>query len=168
MSDGTISIKIAHDYDMKSVQQAVERDKQNEEFIQNDEFFPNIVISEFRNASRLDGTVTIDRLKEALFEAVASVNDELNNFKQSATHTTLAEMPSGRVGNQSVLVYRYKRAVYCLALANLYERYASYDTTNDGEKKMELLQESINQIRRDARFAINDILGRRRITTELI
>lgn len=45
MSDGTISIKIAHDYDMKSVQQAVERDKQNEEFIQNDEFFPNIVIS---------------------------------------------------------------------------------------------------------------------------
>ncbi|WLY65023.1 head completion/stabilization protein [Pasteurella multocida] len=33
---------------------------------------------------------------------------------------------------------------------------------------MELLQESINQIRRDARFAINDILGRRRITTELI
>ncbi|HDR1113251.1 phage head protein [Pasteurella multocida] len=168
MSDGTISIKIAHDYDMKSVQQAVEGDKQNEAFIQNDEFFPNIVISEFRNASRLDGTVTIDRLKEALFEAVASVNDELNNFKQSATHTTLAEMPSGRVGNQSVLVYRYKRAVYCLALANLYERYASYDTTNDGEKKMELLQESINQIRRDARFAINDILGRRRITTELI
>ncbi|MFC0989585.1 head completion/stabilization protein [Pasteurella multocida] len=168
MSDGTISIKIAHDYDMKSVQQAVEGDKQNEAFIQNDKFFPNIVISEFRNASRLDGTVTIDRLKEALFEAVASVNDELNNFKQSATHTTLAEMPSGRVGNQSVLVYRYKRAVYCLALANLYERYASYDTTNDGEKKMELLQESINQIRRDARFAINDILGRRRITTELI
>ncbi|HAS02505.1 MAG TPA: phage head protein [Pasteurella multocida] len=168
MSDGTISIKIAHDYDMKSVQQAVERDKQNEEFIQNDEFFPNIVISEFRNASRLDGTVTIDRLKEALFEAVASVNDELNNFKQSATHTTLAEMPSGMIGNQSVLVYRYKRAVYCLALANLYERYVSYDTTNDGEKKMELLQESINQIRRDARFAINDILGRRRITTELI
>ncbi|MDA5624413.1 head completion/stabilization protein, partial [Pasteurella multocida] len=74
-------------------------------------------------------------------------------------------MPSGMIGNQSVLVYRYKRAVYCLALANLYERYASYDTANDGEKKMELLQESINQIRRDARFAINDILGRRRITT---
>ncbi|MFC1154463.1 head completion/stabilization protein [Pasteurella multocida] len=168
MSDGTISIKIAHDYDMQSVQQAVERDKQNEEFIQNDEFFPNIVISEFRNASRLDGTVTIDRLKEALFEAIASVNDELKHFKQSATHATLAEIPSLTVGNQSVLVYRYKRAVYCLAQANLYERYASYDTTNGGEKKMELLQESIEQIRRDARFAINDIIGRPRITTELI
>ncbi|HHT7764245.1 head completion/stabilization protein [Pasteurella multocida] len=168
MSDGTISIKIAQDYDMKSVQQAVERDKQDEEFIQNDEFFPNIVISEFRNASRLDGTVTIDRLKEALFESIASVNDELKEFRKKSTYATLAEMPSGMVGNQSVLVYRYKRAVYCLALANLYERYASYDTTNDGEKKMELLQESIDQIRRDARFAINDILGRRRITTELI
>ncbi|MGC6246658.1 head completion/stabilization protein, partial [Pasteurella multocida] len=89
-------------------------------------------------------------------------------FRKKSTYATLAEMPSGMIGNQSVLVYRYKRAVYCLALANLYERYASYDTTNDGEKKMELLQESINQIRRDARFAINDILGRRRITTELI
>ncbi|HDX1153315.1 MULTISPECIES: head completion/stabilization protein [Pasteurella] len=168
MSDGTISIKIAQNYDMRSVQEQVERDKQNEAFIQNDEFFPNIVISEFRNASRLDGTVTIDRLKEALFEAIASVNDELKHFKQSATHATLAEIPSLTVGNQSVLVYRYKRAVYCLAQANLYERYASYDTTNDGEKKMELLQESIEQIRRDARFAINDIIGRPRITTELI
>lgn len=168
MSDGTISIKIAQNYDMRSVQEQVERDKQNEAFIQNDEFFPNIVISEFRNASRLDGTVTIDRLKEALFEAIASVNDELKHFKQSATHATLAEIPSLTVGNQSVLVYSYKRAVYCLAQANLYERYASYDTTNDGEKKMELLQESIEQIRRDARFAINDIIGRPRITTELI
>lgn len=168
MSDGTISIKIAQNYDMQSVQEQVERDKKDEEFIQNDEFFPNIVIADFRNASRLDGTVTIDRLKEALFEAIASVNDELKHFKQSATHATLAEMPSLTVGNQSVLVYRYKRAVYCLAQANLYERYASYDTTNDGEKKMELLQESIEQIRRDARFAINDIIGRPRITTELI
>lgn len=168
MSDGTISIKIAQNYDMQSVQERVERDKKDEEFIQNDEFFPNIVISEFRNASRLDGTVTIDRLKEALFEAIASVNDELNEFKNASTYATLAEMPSCTVGNQSVLVYRYKRAIYCLALANLYERYASYDTTNDGEKKMELLQESIDQIRRDARFAINDIIGRPRITTELI
>lgn len=168
MSNGTISIKIAQDYDMKSVQQAVESDQQNELFIQNDEFFPDIEISEFRNASRLDGTVTLERVKDALFEAIASVNDELSGFRKNTHFSRLADMPSSTVGNQSILIYRYKRAVYCLAQANLYERYASYDTTKDGEKKMELLQESIDQIRRDARFAINDIIGRSRITTELI
>lgn len=67
-----------------------------------------------------------------------------------------------------MLIYRYKRAVNCLALANLYERYASYDSTNDGEKKMDLLKDSINELRRDARFAISDIIGKRRVDAELI
>ncbi|WP_298667083.1 head completion/stabilization protein, partial [uncultured Haemophilus sp.] len=49
-----------------------------------------------------------------------------------------------------------------------YERYASYDSTNDGEKKMDLLKDSINELRRDARFAISDIIGKRRVDAELI
>lgn len=168
MSDGTISIKIAPDYAMQSVQQALDNDRQNEEIIQNDPFFPDIDISEFRNASRLDGTVTFERLKDALIEAIASVNDELVSLKTAISASNLAQIDAALINQQSVLVYRYKRAVFCLAQANLYERYASYDTTNNGEKKIALLQKSIDQIRRDARFAINDILKRKRVTTELI
>lgn len=168
MSDGSISIKLAPDYEMGAVQKQVEGYGQGEDLVLNDLFFPPLKISDFRNQARLDGTVTTARLKDALIAAIAAVNDELEEFKQRSTSEAFADIPCPKINNESVLVYRYRRAVTCLALANLYERYTSYDTTNDGEKKAELLKDSINELRRDARFAISDILKRPRIDAELI
>lgn len=168
MSDGSISIKLAPDYEMGAVQKQVEDYGQGEDLVLNDLFFPPLKISDFRNQARLDGTVTTARLKDALIEAIAAVNDELEEFKQLSTSEAFADIPCPKINNESVLVYRYRRAVTCLALANLYERYTSYDTTNDGEKKAELLKDSINELRRDARFAISDILKRPRVDAELI
>lgn len=168
MSDGSISIKLAPDYEMGAVQKQVEDYGQGEDLVLNDLFFPPLKISDFRNQARLDGTVTTDRLKDALIEAIAAVNDELEEFKQHSTSEFFTDIPCAKINNESVLVYRYRRAVTCLALANLYERYTSYDITNDGEKKAELLKDSINELRRDARFAISDILKRPRVDAELI
>ena len=168
MSDGSISIKIAPDYEMGAVQKQVEDYGHGEDIILNNLFFPPLKISDFRNQARLDGTVTTARLKDALIEAIAAVNDELEEFKQRSTSEAFADIPCQKINNESVLVYRYRRAVTCLALANLYERYTSYDTTNDGEKKAELLKDAIDQLRRDARFAISDILKRPRVDAELI
>nr|DAR53115.1 MAG TPA: head completion protein [Caudoviricetes sp.] len=168
MSDGSISIKLAPDYEMGAVQKQVEGYGQGEDLVLNDLFFPPLKISDFRNQARLDGTVTTARLKDALIEAIAAVNDELEEFKQRSTSEAFADIPCPKINNESVLVSRYRRAVTCLALANLYERYTSYDTTNDGEKKAELLKDSINELRRDARFAISDILKRPRVDAELI
>lgn len=168
MSDGSISIKLAPDYEMGAVQKQVEDYGQGEDIVLNNLFFPPLKISDFRNQARLDGTVTTARLKDALIEAIAAVNDELEEFKQRSTSEAFADIPCQKINNESVLVYRYRRAVTCLALANLYERYTSYDTTNDGEKKAELLKDAIDQLRRDARFAISDILKRPRVDAELI
>ena len=168
MSDGSISIKLAPDYEMGAVQKQVEGYGQGEDLVLNDLFFPPLKISDFRNQARLDGTVTTARLKDALIAAIAAVNDELEEFKQRSTSEAFADIPCPKINNESVLVYRYRRAVTCLALANLYERYTSYDTTNDGEKKAELLKDAIDQLRRDARFAISDILKRPRVDAELI
>ena len=99
---------------------------------------------------------------------MASVNAELSTFKTQSKHDGLEQITAPYINGESVLIYRYKRAVSCLALANLYERYAGYDTTNDGERKMEMLQESIDQLRRDARFAVSDMLATHRINVELI
>jgi len=99
---------------------------------------------------------------------MASVNAELSTFKIQSKHDSLEQITAPSINGESVLIYRYKRAVSCLALANLYERYASYDSTNDGEKKMAQLKDSIDELRRDARFAISDILGRKRVDAELI
>ena len=169
MSDGAISIKLAPDYEMGAVQKQVETYPRTDDLIINEPFFPDLSISQCRNQMRIDGTVTDLRLQDALIEAIASVNDELAEFRQqNAEHGYLARIPAQQINSESILVQRYRRAVICLALANLNERYASYDSTNDGEKKMDQLKESIDQLRRDARFAISDLLKIRRIDVELI
>ncbi|MDY4279938.1 MAG: head completion/stabilization protein [[Pasteurella] mairii] len=168
MSDGSISVKLAPNYEMGQLQKAVETDEQENDIIQNDGYFPDMSISDFRNQTRIDGTVTTQRLTDAMIEAMASVNHELAMFKTQYSAASLALVEGSHIHGESLLVYRYKRAVHCLAAANLYERYLSYDSTNDGEKKMELLQESINRLRRDARFAIADLLQQKRINVELL
>ncbi|OOF45268.1 phage head protein [Rodentibacter trehalosifermentans] len=169
MSDGAISIKLAPNYEMGAVQKQVEIYPTTDDLISNEPFFPDLSISQCRNQMRIDGTVTEYRLKEALIEAMASVNDELAAFQQdNAEYGSLQKIPAPIINGESILVQRYQRAVICLAVANLYERYASYDSTHDGEKKMEQLKDIIDQLRRDARFAISDMLKRRRIDVELI
>lgn len=168
MKDGSISVKLAPNLQMDYLQSRTDEQETGADIITNDGFYPDISITEFRNRSRIDGTVTTARAKDALIEAMATVNDELTAFKTTADSTALSACESSVINGESLLVYRYKRAVHCLATANLYERYASYDTTADGEKKMNMLQESINQLRRDARFAITDMLKKHRVNVELL
>lgn len=167
MSDGSISIKLAPDYAMPAVQRQVDS-LNGEDIISNDGFFPNLSLADFRSQARIDGTVTTPRLQDAVIEAMASVNQELTSLKTQYGEQPFYAIACPQINGESLMVYRYRRAVTCLALANLYERYTSYDTTNDGEKKAELLNESIDELRRDARFAISDLLNERRINVELI
>lgn len=120
---------------------------------------------------RIDGTVTNDRLQTAIIEAIATVNQELKPFQSAVKNSdvfTLEELESEQINGESILLQRYKRAVYCLTVANLYERYRAYDTTKDGAEKAEEFENSVDDLRRDARFAIRDILGKTRINVELI
>ena len=45
MSDGAISIKLAHDYEMGAVQKQLEDYGTGEDIIRNDDFFPDISLS---------------------------------------------------------------------------------------------------------------------------
>ena len=155
MSDGAISVKLAPDYEMGEVQQQLNDYDTLDDIISNDGFFPDMSLSQFRNQYRADGTITTQRLQDALIEGMASVNAELSTFKTQSKHDGLEQITAPYINGESVLIYRY-------------ERYASYDSTNDGEKKMAQLKDSIDELRRDARFAISDILGRKRVDAELI
>lgn len=169
MSDGSISIKLAPDYQMQGIQRQLDEIKQENDIISNEPFFPNVSITDFRNLMRLDGTVTEARLIEALVEAMESCNDDLSQFAMAhQTDGTLENIKAPQIKGKSVLVHKYLRAVHCLAQANLFERYASFDNTNEGDKKMELLSEGIDKLRRDARFALEDIKGNTRLNVELI
>lgn len=143
----------------------------DEAVIENDGFFPDINPATARAQMRIDGTVTTERLTEALVDAMASVNADLDAWKlthAAAGHATLADVPASSLNGISALVQRYLRAVRCLAAANLVERFRSFDTTNDGHLYADRLDATIDDLRRDARWAVRDILGQRRTTVELI
>ncbi|RQS60406.1 head completion/stabilization protein [Burkholderia sp. Bp8986] len=138
--------------------------------IENNGFFPDISISELRGVTRLDGTVTHERVREATIDAIRSVNAELKTWRAQvgAGYATLADVPAETIGGVSELVSLYRRAVYNLAHADLTERYRDLDTTKSGGQKAEDLEGTICTSRRNARWALNDLRGIPRSTVELV
>ncbi|WP_261534333.1 head completion/stabilization protein [Burkholderia multivorans] len=136
--------------------------------IANDAFYPDVSLEHARDTMRLDGSVTDARLRHEMLAAIASVNDELRTAWRDAGFARLADVPADQLDGESVLLQHYRRAVYCLAKATLIERYRDYDTTGDGARRADDLEPQSDELRRDARWAISDIVGRPRVTVELI
>ncbi|SEA50801.1 head completion/stabilization protein [Variovorax sp. YR216] len=137
----------------------------------NDGWFPDIDLAQLRATARLDGTVTPDRLRYSALAAVLSINTELAPYKvgqQMRGHAKLAEVPAPEVDGVNVQVTRYLRAVYSYVQADLVERYRDFDTTGAGDKAADKLEQRIDELRREVRWAISDLLGMRRTTVELI
>jgi hypothetical protein len=60
------------------------------------------------------------------------------------------------------------RAVQAAAGAEVCERYRGYDTTASGAKSADENTPTIDDYRRDQRWAIRDFLGKSRTTVELL
>jgi hypothetical protein len=143
----------------------------DEPALKNDGWFPDVDLAHLRAACRFDGTVTSERLREATLGAIASVNTELAGFKEAqafAGHTGLAEVRAPTLDGESVQLQRYRRAVYATVQADLIELYRDFDTTGAGDKAAEKLELRVDGLRRDRRWAISAIHGRRQSTVELI
>ncbi|EQB2599495.1 head completion/stabilization protein [Aeromonas salmonicida] len=143
----------------------------NEGEITSNPFWPAISLADLRDTVRLDGTVTTARLKHAVVDAITSVNRDLADWRsarQAEGHSTLAAVPSEVINNESVHLHSYRRAVYAMTRANLLERYTDYSATGDGVKGADAKIISSDDLYRDARFAIRDILGTTHNTVELI
>lgn len=139
--------------------------------IGNGDFWPEVDPAQIREAQRIDSTITVERLRSALIEAMATVNGELEAWRLlqiAAGHATLIAVPAAEIDDESIHLHRYRRAVGCLAKAGLIERYRDYDTTARGDRKADVLENPIDDLRRDARWAISDIQGVGRTTVELI
>lgn len=133
-------------------------------------FWPEVDPVKIRATQRINNTITPERLRDALIEAISSVNGELSAWRTARELEgipKLADAPAEQIDTISSNVHRYLRAVGCLAKAAIQERYSDYDTTSAG-KQADQLEDPIDDLRRDARWAISDILGITRTTVELI
>ncbi|MGR1224342.1 head completion/stabilization protein [Aeromonas veronii] len=139
--------------------------------INSNPFWPAISLPDLRDTVRLDGTVTTARLTHAVIDAITSVNRDLAEWRsarQAEGHASLAAVPSEVINSESVHLHSYRRAVYAMTRANLLERYTDYSATGDGVKGADAKIVSSDDLYRDARFAIRDILGTTHNTVELI
>lgn len=139
--------------------------------VPNSPFWPDINLPELKDAMRIDGTVTPGRLLGAVTEAMASVNHDLRDWRQQQLakgYAKAEEVPTDEIAGASIILQRYLRAVGCRAKAILVERLRDFDTTTAGDKRADRLDPTIDDLRRDALWAINDIAGKSRSTIELI
>ncbi|MDB5717266.1 MAG: head completion/stabilization protein [Sphingomonas bacterium] len=142
-----------------------------EAVIVNDGWFPDVDPAKVRTAINVRDGVSPARLREAILSAIISAGVDLAAWAALRTaegRATLAAVPAPTLDGESRLVLLYHRAICAFVKAELAERYRDNDLTGDGQREVGALAGSIDDLRRDARHAIRDFLGRTRTAVELI
>lgn len=142
-----------------------------EPMIASDGFFPDVDPNRLRLQIKVRETVTPDRLREAVLGAIITVDNDTGIWRlahEIAGYPRLADVPALSVGGESRLLVLYRRAIGCLVKAELVERNRDVDQTGAGQRDASELEPSIDELRRDARHAIRDLMGRPRTTIDLI
>ncbi|WP_443750389.1 head completion/stabilization protein [Asticcacaulis solisilvae] len=137
-----------------------------------EEFWPAVDLNHFRDTMRIGASTIPDaRLTEALQVAIADVQEDLADWRatqEAAGYDTLATVPSPPIGAETRLTFRWRRAVYSYATADLSETHQDITATAAGAGQSEAMGPSVGDHRRNALHAIRDILGVGRSTVELI
>ena len=137
----------------------------------NDGWFPVVSLVHLRDVTRIDGTVTNERLREISRYAVLSVNRQLTTWRAdriAAGATSLAGVSPDEIDGTPRLHVIYLRAVHALAKADLIERYRDIDTTASGMRNAVDMEPAIDEHRRNASWAIREMQGLTRNVVELI
>ena len=103
-----------------------------------------------------------DSERSALITAIAQINSDLQPWRtrqQSAGVTALADVAAEQIDGISTVVHAYVQAVYCTATAALLERMRDYDTTWEGHTRADRVAWPIDDYKRDAWYAIQQILA---------
>ena len=139
--------------------------------IANDGWFPALSMADTRNSVRLDGTVTDERLRAALVNAMMDVNRQLRAFKAERSALGQASLAAASademVDGKPRLVLLYLRAVMCSAKADLTERYRDFDA-DAANPRVKESEPATDEQRRNAQWAVRDILGQSHVFVELI
>lgn len=139
--------------------------------IANDGFFPDIDPAKLRLQARIAESVLFDRLREAVLGAIVALDLDLADWRATqiaAGYATLAAVPGPMLGGEKRWVILYRRALNAQIKVELVEKMRDIDTTAAGDRRLEALDPSIDDLRRDARYAIRDFLGTPRLNAELI
>lgn len=139
--------------------------------VRNDGFLPDVDLAALKAGYRIRDVVTLDRLRTAVIGAIMSARVDLRTWcaaRRAEGAATLADVPADQIAGESVLVLSYHRAIGAYTRAELIEGYRDTDLTGAGNRKIEDLEPGVEDLRRDAIYAIRDMLDVGRTSVELI
>lgn len=137
----------------------------NEPVITNTSFWPDVEPEKVRRLMRLEQTVTAERLRHAIMNGIAETNAELYHYSReqmAAGYRRLADVPADLIDGESEKCFHYLRAISAFASATIYERYRGYDASGKGLAKAADLDQTIDELWRDARWAVSRLQGQPR------
>ena len=135
------------------------------------DWWPEVKISEFRDAVRIGTNVTAGRCRDALIAAMGTVAIALSAWRiarEADGATSLADIAGPTIAGEKVLLQRWRRAVYSFAAADLADTQSDITATNEGRDRREERAASSDDHRRNGTSAIRDILGKTRTKAVLI
>lgn len=139
--------------------------------IANDGWLPDVDLDALRAGYRIRDAVTPERLRTAVLGAIMAVRVDLRAWvaaRRAEGFASLAGVPADTIAGESVHVLSYHRAIGAYTRAELIEGYRDTDLTGRGDRKVDELEPSVDELRRDAIHAIRDILDVGRTSVELI
>lgn len=141
---------------------------QTPEKVSNNGFFPDIDINQFREVMRVEQPISNLRTKQAILDAIISVNNESKAWPAIQNYNSLKEVPSEQYGEVSQYEHHYQSAVFNKAKALLLENYRDFDSTKSGHERADQMEERVDDYLRRSRESIRALLGTAKITIELI
>lgn len=138
-----------------------------------DAFFPAIDPAKFSVIMRVGATVTAERIRDALTEAMLDLDRDEDLARRRAEWTaagavTLSDVPAPEFGGEHKLVFLYRRAVFSFAKAALDEKFRDNATSDAGERRAEGVDVVVGSHRRNAQNALADLVARSRSNVDLI
>ena len=136
-----------------------------------DGWYPAISLPEMRSSMRLSDAVTTQRLRDAIVAAMIEARKALAAWKLVHVANDVArleDIPADLVNGESELVHSWRAAVYGYAAANLAETHRDISATNEGAAPADERAIPAEQHRRNALWAIRDMLGKRRNRVRLV
>lgn len=149
---------------------AIELEASSPAIVRADGWLPDVVVQDIRAAVRVSSAAE-PRLRDAIRFAIISVRRELADWtaaRKAEGRLSLKAVPCDQIDGQSILVRLYFRAVASLTAADLVETHLDATATDRGVDRAEVRAIPADDHRRNALWAIRDILAVTRTTVELI
>lgn len=139
--------------------------------ILNNGFMPELNVSDFQTRYQVPSELLEPLVLEQLATAVVEINDQLSLWqseKMADGHTALTDINADSIGEKSVLVWLYERAVFALAKAWMISPSAAIGRRDIADQAVTDSERYYNSLLTSSEQALRKIQGRGHISAELL